>query len=182
MTGAFGQHRAEAHFGHHGADAVRVDQLRIAECAGPHAERALDGLHVQAHLLLEVLLRGERRQRVGVGFGQELHASRVGQLAERREHLGRIGPHLLDGDARDRERAAEAAFVFADQLQQQGIHRQIAAAGDLLHDRTVLQIIQVVVVLAHAEEAVTLQTPGLMHLEIETNGFHRGMMFIFRLS
>ena len=53
----------------------------------------------------------------------------------------------------------------------------VTLAGDLLHDRTVHKVVQVVVVLAHVEEAVFLQTPGLMHLKIKTDGFHAGCYF-----
>ena len=52
------------------------------------------------------------------------------------------------------------------------IHRQIALTSNLLHNSTVGEIIEIVVVVAHIEETVCLQTPGLMYLKIETNGFH----------
>ena len=166
VLGAFGQHRAEAHAGDHLADLVRVDELRIAEGRGLHAELLFQHRRVELHLLGEVLLRGERSQRVRIGLGQELHASRGGELLERLEHLGSERAELLDGRARDRERAAELALVLLDELQQQGVHRQVALPCDLLHDRAVQQVVQVVVVLAHVEEAVFLQTPGLVNLKI----------------
>ena len=172
MLGAFGQHRAEAHAGHHLADLVRVDQLRIAERRGFHTELLLDEAGVQLDLLLKILLRGQRGQRVGVGLGQKLHASRRRQLLERVEDLGGERTELLDGDAGDRERAAEPAFVLPDELQQQGVHRQVALAGHLLHDRAVQEVIQIIMVFAHVEETVFLQTPGLMYLKIDANGFH----------
>ena len=55
----------------------------------------------------EILLRSQRGQRVGVSLGEELYATRGGQFLERFEDFGRIGAELFDGDARDRERAAE---------------------------------------------------------------------------
>ena len=177
VLGAFGQHRAEAHAGHHLADLVRIDQLRVAECRGFQPEFLFDKVRVQLDLLRKILLRSQRGQRMGVGFGEELHATRRSQLLERIEDLGGEGAELFDGDARDRERAAELAFVLLDEFEQQGVHRQVALAGDLLHDRTVHEVIQVVVVLAHVEEAVFLQTPGLVHLKIKTDGFHAGCYF-----
>ena len=177
VLGSFGQHRAEAHAGDHRADLVRIDQLRVAESGGFHPELLFDKVRVQFDLLREILLRSQRGQRVGVGLGEELHAARRGKLLERVEHFGGEGAELFDGDARDRERTAELALVLPDELEQQGVHRQVALAGDLLHDRTVHEVVQVVVVLAHVEEAVFLQTPGLMHLKIKTDGFHAGCYF-----
>ena len=179
VLGSLGKHRAEAHFGDHGADVVRVDQLRIAEGRGFHAELLLEHGGMELDLLDEVLLRRKRCERVGVGLGEELHAARGGELLERVEDLGGIGPHLFDGDSRDGERAAEFTLVFLDELQQQGVHRQVALPGHLLHDGAVQQVVQVVVVLAHVEEAVFLQTPGLMYLKIETNGFHKRVVYVY---
>ena len=182
MLGSFGQHRAESHAGDRGADVVRIDELRIAECRGLHAELLFHEVHVELYLLGEVLLRGERGERMGVGFGEELHAARGGELLERIEYLGGIGAELFDGDAGDRERAAEPALVLLDELQQQGVHRQIALACHLLHDGAVRQVVQVVVVLAHIEEAVFFQTPGLVNLKVQADGFHNRWGVIYFVS
>ena len=141
VLGAFGQHRAEAHVGDHGADLVGVDQLGVAEGGGLHAELLLDHRRMELHLFGEILFRRQRRQRMGVGFGQKLDASRGGQLLERVEHLRREGAELLDGDARDRERTAEFTLVLLDQLQQQGVHGQVTLPGDFLHDRAVQEVV-----------------------------------------
>ena len=68
-------------------------------------------------------------------------------------------------------------LALPDQIEQQGIHRQIALTRDLLHDRAIGQVVQVVVVTAHIEETVTLQPPGLVYLKIETNRFHTPQIF-----
>ena len=166
MFGAFSQHRTEAHFGHGGADVVGVDQLRIAEGGRFHPEFLFYERRVEFYLFGEILLRSQRGQRVGVSLGEELYATRGGQFLERFEDFGCIGTELFDSDARDRERAAELTLVFPDELQQQGVHRQVALPGDFLHDGAVQQVVQIVVILAHVEEAVLLQSPGLVYLKI----------------
>ena len=121
-----------------GATAVQVG---VAEGGGLHAELLLDHGRMELHLFGEILFRRQRRQRMGVGFGQKLDASRGGQLLERVEHLRREGAELLDGDARDRERTAEFTLVLLDQLQQQGVHGQVTLPGDFLHDRAVQEVV-----------------------------------------
>ena len=166
VLGTFGQHRTEAHFGHCGADVVGVDQLCVSEGGRFHPEFLFYKCRVEFYLFGEILLRSQRGQRVGVSLGEELYATRGGQFLERFEDFGRIGAELFDGDARDRERAAELTLVFPDELQQQGVHRQVALPGDFLHDGAVQQVVQIVVILAHVEEAVLLQSPGLVYLKI----------------
>ncbi len=62
------------------------------------------------HLLLKLDGIGQRRQRVGVGLGQELHFTGVGEFLEQVDKLGNILLTLLEGDAGDRDRATELAF------------------------------------------------------------------------
>ena len=166
MLGALGQYGLEPQLRHHRADLVGVDELGVAERGGFLAELLLNHGGVQFHLLHEILLRRERSERVRIGLGQKLHASRLGQSAERVEHLGSVGAELLHGRARYRERAAERPLVLLDELQQERIHRQITLARHLLHDRAIGEIVQIVVILADVEESVNLQTPRLVHLKI----------------
>lgn len=177
VSGSLGQHGLETHLGHIGADPVGIDQFGIAKGGRRNAELLFHQFGMERNLLHEILLRRKRSQRMGVSFGQELHAARPGQAAERIEHLGRIRPHLFDGQPRQRKGTAETPLALPDQIEQQGIHRQIALTRDLLHDRAIGQVVQVVVVTAHIEETVTLQPPGLVYLKIETNRFHTPQIF-----
>ena len=143
-----------------------------------NAELALEHGRVFLHLLLEILLRGHCRERVGIGLAQKLDAARIHESTERVEYLRSIEPELLHDGSRKGERAAERALALLDDLQEEGIHRKIALAGDLLHYRTVGEVVEVVVVLAYVEEAVGLQTPRLVYLKIQTNCFHILCFFI----
>ena len=169
VAGAFGQHRLESEFGDHRADAVGVDELGVAEGLRRHAEILLHRRLVLEHLVLELLLGGQGRQRVVVGLAEEFHAAGVGQLAEALDHLGGIAVELLQGGAGDGEGQLELALVLLDSLEQQLVHRQIALLGDALEDRPVGEIVIVMGVLADIEETVKAETGGLMDLEVQAD-------------
>ena len=56
--------------------------------------------------------------------------------------------------------------MLLDKIEQESIHWQVALACNLLHNSTVCEIIQVVMILTNIEESINLQTPRLVYLKI----------------
>ena len=79
---------------------------------------------------------------------------------------------MVDEGAGEGEGEAEAALMAFDEFQQEGVHGQVAFFGYLAKHGPVFFHIFIVVVNADVEEAEFAQTPGLMHLKIETYGRH----------
>ena len=172
MTRALSKHSLKAHTLNRLSDIVRVDKLGVAECRRLNTKLLLKHLGVELNLLLELVYRVERRERVRVCLTEELYTARIGQLLKRLQYLGSVGLELLNSRASDRERALKRTLILLDKRQQQRIHRQVALAGHLLHNSPISEVVEVVVVVTHLEETIGLQTPGLVNLKIETNGFH----------
>ena len=166
VLGTLGQHCLEAHRGHHLANLVGVDELGVAERGGGVAKLLLDESNVLLHLALELLGGDERREGVGVGLGEELHATRCGQLTERVEHLGGVAAELLDCQTRDGESHLEGALILADEAEQEVVHREIALRGHTLHNDAVGGDIEIVVVLAHIEEPIGFEPQRLVNLKV----------------
>ena len=55
VTGSLGQHRAETHLRHGGADLIGIDELRIAESRRAQAELLVDHRAMELHLLGKIL-------------------------------------------------------------------------------------------------------------------------------
>ena len=176
---ALGQHSLEAHLGYHLTDLIRVDQLGVTESGRFLTELLLDQCSVSLNLAYELLLIGQRSQRVRVGLGQELNATRFSQLLERLQNFGSVLTELVDSGTGDRERHLKCALMLLNQIEQERVHRQIAQTCNLLHNRLVGQIIQIVMVFAHIKEAVLAQTKRLMYLKIKTDCFHCMLFFYF---
>ena len=179
MARTLSQHSLEAHLGYHLTNLVRIDQLSIAESGRLLAKLLLDQCSVSLNLANELVLVSQRCQRVRVGLSQELNAAGLSQLLERLQNLGSVLTELIDSSTGDRERHLECALMLLDQVQKQRVHRQVAQTRNLLHNRLVGQIVQIVVVLAHIKEAVLAQTKRLMYLKIKTDCFHCICFFIF---
>ena len=167
MFRPFGQQGVVTQIVGHFADAVAVNQLGVAESGRPHAEQLFHRVRVQSHLPFELLFAGERRQRVGVGFGQKFHRAALRQLAETVDHLRRVELELFDGDAGNRERYPHVfGPVFPDHLQQQLVHGQVARCGDFLENAPVEEVVEIKVIFAHVEEPVFLQSERLVYLKV----------------
>ena len=179
VAGALGEHRLEAEAVHAFADGVGVDELGVAEGGRRDAEQVLDGLLVLHHLVGELGLGGKGRQGVVIGLAQELHAAGRGQGAEAVNHVRGEALELLQGGAGDGERHLELALVRLDQLEQLGVHREIALLGDTAEDGPVGEVVIVVGVLADIEESVEPEPGGLMDLEIQADAFGSHMYCVF---
>ena len=183
VAGTLGQHSPETHCGHLLANGVGVDELGVAERGGGVAKLALHQCGVGLHLFLELFGRNERRERVGVGLGEEFHTARLGQLAEAVEHIGGVATELLNGKARDGEGYFETALVLSDEFQKEVVHWQVALGCHALHNGTVGTNIKVIVVFAHIEKPVCLEPQWLMNLKVQTNCFHIFLcVFLFLLN
>ena len=171
VAGALGEHRLEAEVVHAFANGVGVDELGVAEGGRGDTEQVLDGLLVLHHLVGELGLGGEGGQGMVIRLAEELDAARRGQGAEAVDHVRGEALELLQGGTGDGERHLELALVRLDQLQELGVHRQIALLGDAAEDGPVGEVVIVVGVLADIEESVEPETGGLMDLEIQADTF-----------
>ena len=169
MLRAFGEHEVVAHVGHRRPDFVAVDQLGVAEGLWRDAKHLLHLALVGQHLPFELVGVVERGEAVGVGLRKHLHPTRGHQFLEALKHLGRILLHLLDDDARKRERHLELVAQLFDLLHQQLVHGQVAFLGHAPHDHAVAVVVVVIVFLPNLEETIRAQPIRLMHLEIETD-------------
>ena len=126
---SIGENAAEALLLEKARERVGVDELGVAEDRRLAAERLGDGRPVQLDLLGELLPRGEPRERVVRGLGQELDAAvrarRRGEAPERVEGVRRPRRELLEQAPRDRERDGEARVA----LEQPGEHRRRGPVG-----------------------------------------------------
>ena len=182
MIGAFGEDGVVAHVLDHLGDIVAVDQLGVAEHVRHDAEMLLDEIVMHGDLGLELLGIEERGQRVRVGLGDDLRAAGIDERLEAVEDLGLVLGELVERDAGDRERNLELALPLLDHFQQQGVHGQVAFAGDFIKNGAVGFHVLVEVALADVEEAVAAQAVGLMDLEIETDRRHFLRHLLFRQS
>ena len=181
MLSALGEHAVEAHVDQLGSEVVVVDEFGVADYLGGNTETAAEDAASVGYLLAEFVGVGERCQRVGEGLSYEFNATGVGEFLEDVEELGYVVLELFESDARDCDREAEAALVGLYHAQEGLCCRDVAVvcyAGD---DVVVGEIIEVVVVAADIEEAVTFQTERLMYLEVKTNCFHFVIRLIWRL-
>ena len=170
---ALGEHAFEAHFGHQGADFVRIHQAGVAQHAGFDAEKALDLAREAAHFVLKALGRFDRREAVGVRFGEKFDAARAIELIEELKHFGGVLFEELNGRAREREGAFEVAAVAFGHFDQ-GVERgDVAAFGRFGDGALIFVVIVVVMVGADVEEAVALEVDILVYFEIEADGFHK---------
>ena len=172
MVGAFRQDGLVAHFLHGTGQGVVVDELGIAERGGPHTEQLFDAVIVQADLLPELVRRVEEGQRVVVGLGKQLHAAGGHQLPVALDDFRGVGLELVQGRAGDGETHLELPLMAPDELEQQGVHGQIAFARHLEEDAAVGVLVLVPGIGADIEEGVVAQAVRLMYLKIETDGGH----------
>ena len=114
----------------------------------------------------ELVVIGQGGQGVGIGFAQKFDTSRCGQSPETVEHFRRIGPELFDRDAGHGETDFELPVELLDQFQQQVIHRQVTTASDLLENRSIGLVVEIIVVFTHIEKTVLLQSQWLMYLKV----------------
>lgn len=133
----------QTHLGQVGRKLVAVDQLGVAEDPGCLAEEVLDLPGVHLHLLLELLLAVEERERVAIGFADELAAPCVGERLEEVDHVRAPGLHLVEHHARDGVADLEVALVPPDQVEHQCRRGAIALVCDLPADLRVLRVVEV---------------------------------------
>ena len=99
VAGAFREHGLVAHVVHHFADAVGVDELRVAESGGLYAKEFFNLGGVLLHLGAEFRLVGQGGQGMIIGFGQEFHLAGFRQGLEAGDHFRGEALELLQGAA-----------------------------------------------------------------------------------
>ena len=164
---AFSEHGLEAELVDLLAYAVGIDELRVAESLGRHAEIFLDRLLVPADLVLEFLLGSEGRERMVVGLAEELHLAGIGKFPETLHDLRSIAVELFERGAGNRERKLELALALRDLLEEQLVHRQVALLRHPFKDCPVGKIVIVVRILTYIEKAVQTESRRLMDLKIQ---------------
>ena len=125
------------------------------------------------HLMLELILTLERRERMVASLAKEFDGTRSSKGTETVNNLGSIAFELLQCASGDGESHLEFAVAFFNGIQQQLIHRNITLLGDAPQDGTIHEIVVIMRVLADIEKAEHAETVGLMYLEIETKLFHK---------
>ena len=172
VLGTLGDDTLVSHGEDLGCQIVAIDQLGVAEHLGLLTEELLDLLVVHLDLTCKLVGIGQRGQRVGIGLGEELDATRGGEFLEEVDELGHIHLELLEGGAGDRDGTLEGALRLLDHAQQRLCGGDVRALGYTGDDVVVGEIVIVVVVVAYVEETVSLQTERLVNLKVETDCFH----------
>ena len=122
VAGAFREHGLVSQVIDHFADAVGIDELRIAEGNGLDAKQFLNLGSVLANLVTEFTLRSQGGQGVIVRLGQELHLAGGGQGTEAVNHLRGKALELVQGAAGDGIGNLEFTLVLLDEVQHELVH------------------------------------------------------------
>ena len=165
LLGTFGQHGLEAHVIDRRADGVGIDHFRIAESDRLDAEQLLELVHLLEHLVLELGLGGHGSQGMVIGLAEELDLAGVRESLETLDDFGGIALEEFERGTRNGEGELERAFVGLQQVEQDGIHREIALLNGPPDDIPVGKVIVVVGIFPDVEKTVLTQPGRLMYRE-----------------
>ena len=125
---------------------VIVDKLGISEDTRRLAEKLLHRLDVLVDLRRELVAGIEEAQAVIIGLRQKLDTARPRKGIEGAEDFGRVCRKLFEQDARNAVSDLEPAVVFANQVQDKPVGRQVALVGDLSANLGVLAVVKIIAV------------------------------------
>ena len=101
MLCAFCYHTFESHGENLGSHFIAVDKLGVAEHFGLNAEEVMQLFVMHAHLIGKFVRISERRERMGVCFGQEFNAAGGSELLQKVNEFGNILLELFEGGTGD---------------------------------------------------------------------------------
>jgi hypothetical protein len=142
LVNAVGEDACEAQIGDAPANVVTIDKLSVPENGRANTEVFFNFLLVFYHLDFEFIPGHHTCQGVMISFSKKFNTACSRKTPEAVEYFRRVFFELIDGDAGDGERYPDVR-IFTDQLQQQGVCRQIAIAGNALHDLFIKRVIKV---------------------------------------
>jgi hypothetical protein len=142
---AFADDRVEAaHRLYHRSQVVIVDKLGISENTGRLTEKLLNPLDLLIDLGRELIAGIQKTQAVVIGLRQEFDTAGSRKGIESAENFGRVRLKLFEQNARNAVSHLEPAVVFANQVQDKPVGRQVALVGDLSANLGVLAVIKII--------------------------------------
>jgi hypothetical protein len=124
-------------------EVVIIDKLGISEDTGRLTEKLLNPLDMLIDLGRELIAGIEETQAVVIGLRQEFDAAGSRKSIEGAEDFGRVHFKLFEQDARNAVSDPEPAVVFANQVQDKPVGRQIALVGDLSANLGILAVVKI---------------------------------------
>jgi hypothetical protein len=137
-----GEYACETKIGNTLTDLIIINKFGVPEDRWTNAKMLFNFLLMFYYLNFEFIPGNHTRQRMVVGFCQKFYAACCSETSETGEHFRGVFFELINGYAGNRERDPDVR-VFADELQQQGICRQVTIEGNALHNLFIETIIKV---------------------------------------